>query len=58
MFQKNSITFFYVFYKKHKKITSFITENKVIEIFCLADDFCKLFDKLTRNIQLNHTSLQ
>ena len=21
-----------------------ITENKIIEIFCLADDFCKLFD--------------
>lgn len=25
-----------------------ITEDKIIEIFCLADDLCKLFDKLTK----------
>lgn len=25
-------------------ITIMITESKVIEIFCIADDFCKEFD--------------
>ena len=23
-----------------------ITEDKVIELFCLADDFCKFFDRM------------
>ena len=24
-----------------------ITESKVIELFCMADDFCKFFDAMT-----------
>ena len=24
-----------------------VTENKVTEIFCMADDFCKFFDAMT-----------
>ena len=26
-----------------------ITEDKVAEIFCVADDFCKFFDAMTAN---------
>ena len=29
-----------------------ITEDKVIEIFCLADDFCRLFDKLVKKYSI------
>ena len=27
-----------------------ITDDKITEIFCLADDFCNLFDELTLNL--------
>jgi hypothetical protein len=26
------------------KNTAMFTENKVTEVYCIADDFCKLFD--------------
>ena len=26
-----------------------ITEDKVTELFCMADDFCKFFDKMKFN---------
>ncbi len=29
-----------------------ITENKVTEIFCMADDFCKFFDAMTAKYTL------
>ena len=29
-----------------------ITESKVIELFCMADDFCKFFDKMTAKYTL------
>ncbi len=29
-----------------------ITENKVIEIFCMADDLCKFFDAMTAKYAL------
>ena len=29
-----------------------ITENKVIELFCMADDFCKFFDAMTAKYTL------
>ena len=28
-----------------------ITEDKVTEIFCMADNFCKSFDAMTANIR-------
>ena len=34
-------------YKIHEPFTAMFTDSKVIEIFCLADDFCKFFDSLT-----------
>ena len=27
-----------------------ITEDKVTELFCIADDFCKFFDAMMENI--------
>ncbi|EKN22900.1 hypothetical protein HMPREF0999_04369, partial [Parabacteroides sp. D25] len=27
-----------------------ITEDKVTEIFCITDDFCKVFDVVSRSI--------
>ena len=32
-----------------------ITENKVIEIFCMADDFCKFFDAMVAKYALKPT---
>ena len=29
-----------------------ISENKVIELFCMADDFCKFFDAMTAKYTL------
>ena len=33
-----------------------ITENKVIEIFCMADDFCKFFDAMMTKYTLPSTT--
>ena len=32
--------------KKYKTIIAMITGDKVIELFCMADDFCKFFDRM------------
>ena len=32
-----------------------ITEDKVTEMFCMADDFCKLFDAMTAKYTLKPT---
>ena len=32
-----------------------ITEDKVTEIFCMADDFCKFFDAMTAEYTLKPT---
>ena len=32
-----------------------VTENKVTEIFCMADDFCKFFDAMTAKYALKPT---
>ena len=32
-----------------------ITEDKVTEIFCMADDFCKFFDTMTAKYTLKPT---
>ena len=29
-----------------------LTEDKVTELFCMADDFCKFFDKMTAKYTL------
>ena len=32
-----------------------ITEDKITEIFCMADDFCKFFDAMTAKYTLKPT---
>ena len=32
-----------------------ITEDKITEIFCMADDFCKFFDAMTTKYTLKPT---
>lgn len=34
------------------------TDNKVTEIYCLADDFCKFFDSLLKRYSLSEVSSQ
>lgn len=36
----------------NKTYRSMITTDKVIEIFCIADDFCKEYEKEIQNHQL------
>ena len=42
-------------YKQLQAKTSMITEDKVTEIFCMADDFCKFFDAMTAKYTLKPT---
>lgn len=43
---KNCCNFIVLKYKDLQTIIAMITENKVTELFCMADDFCKFFDGL------------
>jgi len=36
-------------YKQLQTKIAMTTEDKVTEIFCMADDFCKFFDTMTAN---------
>ena len=42
-------------YKQLQTKIAMITEDKVTEIFCLADDFCKFFDAMTAEYTLHPT---
>ena len=42
-------------YKQLQAKTSMITEDKVTEIFCVADDFCKFFDAMIAKYTLKPT---
>ena len=42
-------------YKQLQTKIAMITEDKVIEIFCMADDFCKFFDAMTAKYTLKPT---
>ena len=41
---ENCCIFIVLNYKVLQTIIAMITESKVIELFCMADDFCKFFD--------------
>ena len=43
---KNYCNFIVLKYKELQTIIAKITEDKVTELFCIADDFCKLFDAM------------
>ena len=42
-------------YKQLQTKNAMITEDKVTEIFCMADDFCKFFDAMTAKYTLKPT---
>ena len=42
-------------YKQLKTKIAIITKDKVTEIFCMADDFCKFFDAMTTKYTLKPT---
>ena len=42
-------------YKQLQTKIAMITEDKVTEIFCMADDFCKFFDTMTAKYTLKPT---
>ena len=44
---ENCCIFIVLNYKELQTIIAMITESKVIELFCMADDFCKFFDAMT-----------
>ena len=43
IFSENYYNFMEFIYKELQTIISAITESKVTELFCMADDFCKFF---------------
>ena len=43
---ENCYIFIVLNYKDLQTIIAMITESKVIELFCMADDFCKFFDAM------------
>ena len=44
---ENCCNFIVLKNKVLQTIIAMITESKVIELFCMADDFCKFFDAMT-----------
>ena len=43
---ENYCNFIVLKYKELQTIIAMITEDKVTELFCIADDFCKFFDAM------------
>ena len=41
----NCYNFIVLKYKELQTIIAMITEDKVTELFCIADDFCKFFNE-------------
>ena len=50
---ENCCNFIVLKYKDLQTIIAMITEDKVIKIFCMADDFCKFFDAMMAKYTLN-----
>lgn len=46
MISENCYNFIVLKYKELQTIIAMITKDKVIEIFCMADDFYKFFDAM------------
>lgn len=46
MISENCYIFIVLNYKDLQTIIAMITESKVIELFCMADEFCKFFDAM------------
>ena len=52
---ENCCNFIVLKNKVLQTIIAMITESKVIELFCMADDFCKFFDAMTAKYTLKPT---
>ena len=52
MISKICCNFKVLIYKQLQTKIAMITEDKVTEIFCMADDFCKFFDTMTAKYTL------
>lgn len=50
---ENCCIFILLNYKGLQTMIAMITESKVIELFCMAEDFCKFFDAMMTNIRLH-----
>ena len=53
---ENCCIFIVLNYKVLQKIIAMITKSKVIELFCIADDFCKFFDAMMAKYTLKPTA--
>ena len=49
---ENCYNFIVLKYKDLQTIIAMITEDKVTELFCMADDFCKFFDAMMKKYTL------
>ena len=49
---ENCYNFIVLKYKELQTIIAMITEAKVTELFCMADDFCKFFDAMMEKYTL------
>ena len=49
---ENCCYFIVLHYKELQTIIAMITEDKVTELFCMADDFCKFFDAMMEKYTL------
>lgn len=49
---ENCCNFIVLKYKDLETIIAMITEDKVTELFCMADDFCKFFDAMMKKYTL------
>ena len=49
---ENYCSFVVLKYKELQTIIAMITEHKVTELFCIADDFCKFFDVMMEKYTL------
>lgn len=52
MISENCYNFIVLKYKELQTIIAMITKDKVIEIFCMADDFYKFFDAMMEKYTL------
>ena len=53
---ENCYIFIVLNYKDLQTIIAMITESKVIELFCMADEFCKFFDAMMTKYTLKPTT--
>ena len=52
MISENYYNFITLKHKVLQTIIAMLTADKVTELFCMADDFCKFFDKMTAKYTL------